>query len=63
MPTLYLTEQGSTLRKEGQRLEVTKGEQLLLSVPALRVERIMVLLEEQETVPELMGVEGIASAA
>ena len=59
MPTLYLTEQGSTLRKEGQRLEVTKGERVLLSVPALHVERVMVLGNVQaDRIPQACPVDG-----
>ena len=38
MPGLYLTEQGATLRKEGDLLLVTKESQELIKVAAIKVE-------------------------
>jgi CRISPR-associated protein Cas1 len=49
MPTLYLTEQGSSLRLDGQRLVVEKDDEALLSVPAVHVERVMVFGHAQVT--------------
>jgi CRISPR-associated protein Cas1 len=51
MPTLYLTEQGSSLRLDGQRLVVEKKDETLLSLPAVHVERVMVLGNVQLTTP------------
>jgi CRISPR-associated protein Cas1 len=42
MPSLYLTEQGSTLRKTSGRLVVEKAGQVLLEVPAHRVDRVLI---------------------
>lgn len=42
MPPLYLVEQGAVLRKEGQRLLVTKEGETLLTVPAFKVDALMV---------------------
>src|SRR3990172_12535944 len=42
MPVLYLTEQGSVLRKEGEQLVVTKEGQVLQKVPAPKVEQVVV---------------------
>lgn len=42
MAVLYLTEQGSKLRKTSQRLVVEKGGSTLLEVPACGIDRILV---------------------
>ena len=42
MGTLYLTEQGSTVTKTGERLVVRKDGELLCDVPALQVDQIVV---------------------
>jgi CRISPR-associated protein Cas1 len=42
MSTLYLTEQGSKLRKTSQRLVVEKGGIILLEVPAYGVDRVLI---------------------
>lgn len=42
MPTLYLTEQGSVLRKTSRRLVVEKGEEVLLEVPSHQVDRVLI---------------------
>lgn len=42
MPTLYLTEQGSTLRKTSRRLVVEKEGQVLLEIPAHQVDRVLI---------------------
>lgn len=49
MPALYLTEQGSSLRLDGQRFVVEKDGEVLLSVPAVHVERVIVLGNVQLT--------------
>jgi CRISPR-associated protein Cas1 len=42
MSTLYLTEQGSKLRKTSQRLVVEKGGTTLLEVPAFDIDRVLI---------------------
>jgi CRISPR-associated protein Cas1 len=42
MSTLYLTEQGSKLRKTSQRLVVEKGGTTLLEVPAYGIDRVLI---------------------
>ena len=42
MSTLYLTEQGSKLRKTSQRLVVEKGGTTLLEVPAYDIDRVLI---------------------
>ncbi|MBI4552467.1 MAG: CRISPR-associated endonuclease Cas1, partial [Candidatus Latescibacteria bacterium] len=49
MPTVYLTEQGTTLQKESETVLVTWDEKPLLRVPIARVERVMVLGNVQLT--------------
>jgi len=51
MPALYLTEQGSSLRLDGQRLIVEKDDEVLWSVPAVPVERVMMCGHVQATTP------------
>lgn len=53
MPTLYLTEQGSVLRRRAERIEVTKREQTLFSCPAFQVDRVVVLGGVQLTTPAI----------
>jgi len=42
MPTLYLTEQGSYLRKTSKRLVVEKDGKLLLEVPEFKVDHVLI---------------------
>ncbi len=49
MATLYLTEQGSTLRKTSRRLVVTKENRVLLEVPEFKIERVLVFGNVQLT--------------
>jgi len=49
MPPLYLVEQGSVLRKEGQRFLVTKDGQTLLTVPAFKVDSVLIFGNVQLT--------------
>lgn len=49
MAFLYLTEQGSVLRKEGERLVVEKDEQVLLDIPADKIESVLVFGNVQFT--------------
>jgi CRISP-associated protein Cas1 len=42
MTALYLTEQGSKLRKTSQRLVVEKGGTTLLEVPASGIDRVLI---------------------
>lgn len=51
MPVLYLTEQGATLRKEGDVFVVTKEGQELQKVPATKVEQVVVLGNINLTTP------------
>lgn len=49
MATLYLTEQGSTLRKTSRRLVVEKENKILLEVPEFKIERVFVFGNVQLT--------------
>lgn len=51
MPVLYLTEQGATLRKEGDLLLATKEGQQLIKVPAIKIEQVVVLGNINLTTP------------
>lgn len=42
MTTLYITEQGSILKKKSRRLIVSKDEEILTEIPAFKVERIII---------------------
>ncbi|GAB4440188.1 MAG: CRISPR-associated endonuclease Cas1 [Anaerolineae bacterium] len=42
MATLYLTEQGSVLGKEGQRLVVRKDDETLADVPIIKIDQVVV---------------------
>jgi CRISPR-associated protein Cas1 len=48
---LYLTEQGSVLRRVGERLVVTKDHQVLEDVPLIHVEQVVVMGNIQLTTP------------
>jgi len=49
VPTLYLLEQGATLRKESKRFIVEKEEQILLEVPEFKIDRVLVFGNVQIT--------------
>ena len=51
MPVLYLTEQGATLKKEGDCFLITKDGQVFQEVPAMKVEQIIVLGNVNLTTP------------
>jgi CRISPR-associated protein Cas1 len=42
MPVLYLLEQGATLRKDGDIFTVTKDNQVLQKIPAIKVEQVVI---------------------
>jgi len=42
MTTVYLTEQGTVLRKRSRRLVVTKGQEVIKEIPAFKVGRILI---------------------
>jgi len=58
MPPLYLTEQGSVLRKEGQRFLVTKDGQTLLTVPAFKVDAVLIFGNVQLTTQAIASLLG-----
>jgi CRISPR-associated protein Cas1 len=51
MSSLYLTEQGSVLRRTGERLVVTKEQQVLDEVPIIHVQQVVVMGNVQLTTP------------
>ncbi len=51
MPVLYLIEQGSTLRKDGDTFEVTKDKKTILTVPASKVEQVVIFGNINITTP------------
>lgn len=53
MPALYLTEQGSLLRCEQERLVVERGGRSVFGVPLLQVERVLVFGNVQLTTPAI----------
>lgn len=53
MATLYIDEQGAVLRKEGERLVVTKDGVEILSLPAIKVEQIVIFGNVQITAQAL----------
>lgn len=53
MPTLYLTEQGSYLRKTSKRLVVEKDDKVLLEVPEFKVDQVLVFGNVQITTQAL----------
>ncbi|MBC8488684.1 MAG: CRISPR-associated endonuclease Cas1 [Bacteroidetes bacterium] len=42
MPSLYLTEQGAKLKKEGQRLIVTKEDKKIADLPLIKLESVLI---------------------
>ena len=54
MAVLYLVEQGSTLRKQGERLVVEKEGQVLASVPAVKVEQVVIFGNVNFTTPVIV---------
>lgn len=53
MATLYLTEQGSILRKTSDRLIVEKNHEVLLEVPCLKIDNILIFGNVQVTTQAL----------
>lgn len=53
MATLYIKEQGAVLRRTGERLVVTKEDQVLEDVPILHVEQVVVLGNVQLSTPAM----------
>jgi CRISPR-associated protein Cas1 len=53
MANLYLTEQGSVLRKTGERIIVEKDDEILLDVPCHKVESVLVFGNVQVTTQAL----------
>jgi len=51
MTTLYLAEQGSVLRRVGERLVVTKDHQMIEDVPIIHIEQVVVMGNIQLTTP------------
>jgi len=51
---LYLVEQGATLRKQGERLVVEGEGEILASVPAVKVEQVVVFGSVQLTTPAMV---------
>lgn len=51
MPVLYLTEQGATLRKQGGLFVLTKDDEVLSKVPAVKVEQVVVFGNISLTTP------------
>lgn len=49
MTTVYLTEQGTVLRKTSRRLVVTKGKEVVKEIPAFKIERILIFGNTQIT--------------
>ena len=54
MAVLYLVEQGATLRKQGERLVVEREGETLASVPAVKVEQVVVFGSVQLTTPAMV---------
>lgn len=53
MATLYITEQGSILRKTGDRIIVEKDDQVLLEVPCHKVDTVLIFGAVQVTIQAL----------
>lgn len=51
MPTLYVTEQGATVRREGERIVVRKGKEKLTEMPALHVNQVVLYGNAHVTTP------------
>ncbi|NTU43471.1 MAG: hypothetical protein HGA78_10585, partial [Nitrospirales bacterium] len=49
MANLYLTEQGSVLRKTGERIVVEKDDEVLLDVPCSKIEAVLIFGNVQVT--------------
>jgi CRISPR-associated protein Cas1 len=64
MATLYVTEQGAKLTRESRRLLVVRGDETVLDVPTIKVERVLVFGYCQITTQalELLLNEGIPTA-
>jgi len=60
--TLYVTEQGAKLTRESHRLLVVRGEEVLLDVPVIKVDRILIFGYAQITTQalELLLNEGVS---
>lgn len=54
MPPLYVVEQGAKIQKESRRLVVTKDEQVLQSVPLIKVEQVLIFGNVSITTPALV---------
>ena len=53
MPNLYVTEPGALVEKEYERILVTKGGEVLLDVPAIKVENVVLVGNVGVTTPAL----------
>ncbi len=53
MAILYLTEQGSTLRKESKRLVVEKDGKVLAEIPEFKIEKVLIFGNIQLTTPAI----------
>lgn len=64
MATLYVTEQGAKLTRESRRLLVVRGDEVLLDIPTIKVERVLVFGYCQITTQalELLLNEGVPTA-
>ena len=51
MTILYVVEQGATLRRNNDRLNVEKSGEILASVPAIKVEQVVIFGNVQVTTP------------
>jgi CRISPR-associated protein Cas1 len=64
MATLYITEQGAKLTRESHRLLVIRGDEVLLDVPVIKVDRILIFGYAQITTQalELLLNEGVSTS-
>ncbi len=53
MPTLYLTEQGSKLKRSGRRFIIEKDDEIIADIPLIKIERIFVFGHVQITTQAL----------
>ncbi len=53
MSVLYIKEQGALIQKQGERLAVTKGRNMLLEIPVFQVENLSIIGNVQITTPAL----------
>ncbi len=58
MPPLYVVEQGAKIHKESRRLVVTKEDEVLQSVPLIKVERVLIFGNVSITTPALTSLMG-----